>query len=476
MANALVKFDPAAMPAHIAEAQQDGGNIVNAISVNKLTYQNKIWAVNVDGVKTPIMMTNNDGDEMPRPYIPVIIIDYAKKRGRAYFLGGFDPKKIASPVCWSEDGVAPDPKAPGTPKDDAGVKFATCAECPMSVKGSKIDERNKETYACASHRRLVVALRGQPDFPPLQLQIGITADYDATSTALMEKNQFAFTQYLKYLTAGGIKYTASVVTRLRFDTQEGVTWPKVMFEPVGYATPDEQALYKPMAGTPEIEALMHPEYDAVPATAAPVELAEAPIDGPVIPAAKPAAKPAAAKPAAAKPAAAPVAEAKSTVVVVKKKQPPPPPVEEPVVEEPAVEYRDEDGNLCDEDGNPLVDTEPEGGEAPAAEDDGGVAETTAQQRAREAQERIVADQAKKNAAAKVAAGARRNAAAQEGAGEDEGDTIAIPKAVAANKAPATKPATVVAAKAGTAAAKPAAAAAKPVSGKTSALLQDWKDD
>lgn len=469
MANALVKFDPAAMPAHIAEAQADGGNIVNAISVNRLTYQNKIWAVTVDGVKTAIMMTNDDGDEMPRPYIPVIIVDYSKKRGRAYYLGGFDPKKIASPVCWSEDGVAPDPKAPGTPKDEAGNKFTACAECPMSVKGSKIDERNKETYACASHRRLVVALRGQPDFPMLQLQIGITADYDATSTALMEKNQFAFTQYLKYLTAGGIKYTASVVTRLRFDMTEGVTWPKVMFEPVGYTTVDEQAMYKPLAGSPEVLALLNPSYDAVATLAAPVELAEAPIDGPVIATTKP--KPTTVvrpKPAVVE-APAPVAAAPKGPTVVKRKPvAPPPPVEpepEAVEEPPAPQFVDEDGNPCDEDGNPLVDTEPE--EAAPAEVET-EAETPAQQKAREAQERIVADQAKKNAAAKVAAGARKNAAAQTG-GEDEGETIVITKPTAGNKAPPTKAATVVAAKA------TVAATAKPVSGKTAALLKDWKD-
>lgn len=488
MAKALTVFNPDMMPAHIAEAQQDGpGNIVNAISVDKLTYQNKIWAVNVEGTKTAIMMTNDEGDEMPRPFIPVIIVDYAKKRGRSYFLGGFDPKKVASPVCWSEDGVAPDAKAPGTPKINAegevdpvnGVRVDACANCPMSVKGSKIDERNKETYACASHRRLVVALRGQPDFPLLQLQIGITADYDATSTGLAEKNIFAFTQYQKYLTSKGIKYTSSVVTRLRFDTTDGVTWPKVMFEPIGYATPDEQSLYKPMAGTPEIEAILHPAYDGSAAQAAlpSPEMTEAPIEGPVVIQKKPAATTkapvAATKPKA--PVAAPVA-AKGPTVVARKPAPPPPPPEPEVVEE-VVEYVDEDGNPCDADGNPLLDAEPEDG---ATEGEAGTeveteAETPGQQKAREAQEKILADQARKNAAAKVAAGARRNAAAA-GAGDegDGGDTITITKPVAANKPKATVS---VVAKAGTAvggAATPAAGV-KPAGAKTAAMLKDWTD-
>lgn len=475
---AVALFDPGAMPAHIAAAnQQPGGNVITPVQVNKLTYAGRVWTVTIDGVKTPIMRLNQEGDEEPRPTIPVIIVDAAARRGRAYFTGGFDPAAVKQPDCWSADGITPDPKAPGV-ADANGKRFDKCAECPMSVKGSKITEANKETTACQQHRRMVVALRGQPELPLLQLQISITADYDATSTALMEKNIFAWAQYMKYLKSKGVGWTCSLVTRLRFDTTLGINYPKVMFEPIGFTTPDEFALYQPMVGTQEVEDIMHPPFDgAPPAPSKPLIADDADEEGPVV-------LPAAARaptPAAGKPAATPGKPAAGTAP--RRAAPPPPPEEEPAAEE-------------DEQVDP--DADPDGaGEEASAEDivaeneaDGGEPETRAQQLAREAVEKAAAAQATKNAKAKLEAASRRNAAVVDGAaGDDDGDNVTImptkptgkPAAVAAGKAasaPATKPAVVVAGKATAAATKPAAAppAAKAAGAKVNALLADWPAD
>ena len=61
MPQALTIFDSGALPAHIASANDELANVVARQSVNALTFEGKVWTVNLDGKKTKLMKTNSDG-------------------------------------------------------------------------------------------------------------------------------------------------------------------------------------------------------------------------------------------------------------------------------------------------------------------------------------------------------------------------------------------------------------------------------
>ena len=105
--NPLAIFDPNQLPAHVKAAQEAGtSNIVTRSQVNALTFPGKVWTVNIDGSKRPLMRTNADGEEELVQTFDAVIIAYNENRGRAYYGGrAYDPNQESAPDCWSNDGV-----------------------------------------------------------------------------------------------------------------------------------------------------------------------------------------------------------------------------------------------------------------------------------------------------------------------------------------------------------------------------------
>jgi hypothetical protein len=307
MSNALAVLDQRpAMPAHISTFLDEAANIRDRVTVPSLGYTGKVWAISVNGETTKLTKRNEDGDEEPLGIMRVVVLDYNQRRGRSYYEGNYDPSKTAAPACWSEDGVAPS----STVKTPQASK---CGECPLAVKGSKINDNGKPTTACSQHRMVAVVPANQLDFPPLRLKLAITSDYDGQSPELEQQGWFGFSNYTDLLRARGVKHTAALVTKMRFDPN--VAYPKVMFGPDRWLTEQEMAAIVPVVKGDTVKQLLagtwqangidaEPLGDETPVSAVTTMPTPAPTPAPAAPKAAP--KAPAARPKAAAPAPAPV--------------------------------------------------------------------------------------------------------------------------------------------------------------------------
>lgn len=242
MGTDITAFVGGALPAHLtAFFDEVGSNIEDRVTVPSLSYEGKVWQISLNGEKTALMAKpNDDGDVLPLGVMRVVVLDYAKRRGRAYYEGAYDPAKPGKPLCWSDDGIAPDESLPpvgtlaepGTPCKQA----AKCDACPWSAKGSKVSDNGKAVTACSQHRMLAVVPANQLGFEPLRLKIAMTSDWDKQSPELEAQGWRAFSNYFEYLKSMGVPHTAGVVTRMKFDP--GAAYPKVIFSadrPLGEA-------------------------------------------------------------------------------------------------------------------------------------------------------------------------------------------------------------------------------------------------
>jgi hypothetical protein len=307
MSNALTVFDPKQMqvPAHLQDDAAFAPNIKSADTVPSLNYGGKIWTISANGEKTQLMKRDQDGDEVPLAVMRVIILDYNAKRGRSYYEGAYDPDKVSAPVCWSEDGVAPHPSV------DAPQSSA-CASCEWSKKGSKIADNGKAVTACSQHRMLAVVPASKPDMEPLRLKLAITSDWDKNEE-MAAQGWFAFQQYTQFLNGRGVTNTAKIVTKMRFDPS--VPYPKVLFSPHDWITPEQAAAVRPRMGSPEVQALLGGTYTPAGADGVPIQATQRPA---ALDAAQRAAADAAVEKAAAAKAAADAAAAKAAKAAEKK--------------------------------------------------------------------------------------------------------------------------------------------------------------
>ena len=223
----LAEGTAVAVPAHIASLFGDDTNIKDRTSVPKLSFKGKVWRISLDGNDTPLMRKNADGEEEPIPVMKVIILDHNIHRGRAYYEGAYDSTKDAAPVCWSADGKTPDADVPEP-------CAASCDTCQFSAKGSKVSETGAQGTACSSFRNIVVVPAADPKFQPLRLRLPITSIYDATNPEQDAKHWFAYDQFLNFLRTKGVKHTASIVTKIKFDPNPNISYPKLLFSPEGW--------------------------------------------------------------------------------------------------------------------------------------------------------------------------------------------------------------------------------------------------
>ena len=216
--------DPSALalPEDLENFLNEQANVVPKETVPSLSYEGKQWTVSVGGEKTVLKGKNAEGDEVPVSVMRVIVLDYAKRRGRAFYEGAYDKDKVARPACWSVDGITPDATVPVDTK-----QANKCDGCPMAIKGSKVTEQNKATTACSQHRMVAVIPANRLDFEPLRLKLAITSDYDGQSPDLEAEGWYAFNNFTQMLEKRGIPHTARFITKMKFDGS--VPYPKVIF-------------------------------------------------------------------------------------------------------------------------------------------------------------------------------------------------------------------------------------------------------
>lgn len=252
-ATAIAAWDPAsgaALPAYLAEAMGDmGSNIADRNSVPSLSYEGKTWQIIKDGNRTKMQAANADGDVVPIPVMRVVVLNFNNDRGRAYYEGVYNPAASTAPKCWSPDGKAPDPSV----KEKMN---AVCTTCPMSVKGSKVQD-GKEMVACGSHRMIAVVPGGSIDTDPLRLKIAVTSDYDKE---IVEHGWYAFRQYVDYLKSRGIVHTAMCITKIKFDPN--AQYPKLLFALDRVLTQDEVGMAQRALANPKVQELLSERWTA----------------------------------------------------------------------------------------------------------------------------------------------------------------------------------------------------------------------
>jgi len=230
----------ARMPAKLRERFEDRTNLDDIQTAPSLSYEGKVWAITIEGEKQRLVKVDEDGDEAPISTMRVVILDFNKRRGRAYYEGSYDPDRPGSPLCWSDDGILPHPSVPEATKDE--ITSHKCENCPMAVKGSRVSDNGKEVTACSQHRMLAVMPAnwlGKENAKPLRMKIAVTSDYDKQSPELEAKHWFAFQQYRKYLQNNQVNFTGMVVTKMKFDPT--VAYPKIVFSPDRWVEPDDEA-------------------------------------------------------------------------------------------------------------------------------------------------------------------------------------------------------------------------------------------
>lgn len=255
--NALTMFDPkAGVPAHVANFfGAEGSNIEDRSKVPSLSPQGKVWTISLDGNKTKLEKMV-DGDVVPVGIMKVVVLDYAKRRGRAYYEGSYDPDKESAPICWSDDGIAPDDTVP-TEIKETKTSFK-CDTCPMAAKGSKITDQGKALAACSQHRMLAVVPAHKLDFTPLRLKIAITSDFDKQSPDAEAQGWYAFSNYTDYLKSRGVQHSAAVVTKMKFDAN--AAYPKIFFAAERWLEPAELAQVAPMTKSEGVQKLLAGTY------------------------------------------------------------------------------------------------------------------------------------------------------------------------------------------------------------------------
>lgn len=235
------------LPAHAQQFFDENKNVQDRITVPSLSYEGKTWSIALDGNKTKLVKRDNDGDEVPVGVMRVVILDYAKRRGRAYYEGAYDPAKPGLPACWSTDGYVPD--------DDVKEKQSPkCETCPMAAKGSKVTDQGKAATACSQHRMVAVVPSNKIDFTPLRLKLAITSDYDGQSAAHEAEGWFAFSNFTDMLRSKQVQHTGMISTKMKFDAN--TAYPKVLFSVDRWLEPAELEKVIKIAREPAVTSLL----------------------------------------------------------------------------------------------------------------------------------------------------------------------------------------------------------------------------
>jgi hypothetical protein len=165
--------------------------------------------------------------------LDVVVVGALPKVSRVFYTGKYDPKAEAEPpVCWSNLGDVPDPKAPEP-------QASSCAACPQNIKGSG----DNGTRACRYQRRLAVLLAGDDSGDIYQLNI--------PAKSLFGKgvgNVHPFESYVSYLRAHN-EMVDTVVTNVSYDLNAESM--ELRFTPLRGLSDDEYALVVQSQAQPE---------------------------------------------------------------------------------------------------------------------------------------------------------------------------------------------------------------------------------
>ena len=235
----------------IAALNKDAAAGAGGASIPRISLKQSRFRMIVGGEEVAVLPTFD---------LDVVVIHANPAASKTFYAkqwNGSDDRE--QPDCFSNDGIRPhtDAKAP---------QCATCAQCPHSAWGSKINpQTGGQGKACADSKRVAVVA-------PSVLATGDLFQLSIPPASL--KEWAAYIGQLQQVNPP-VPYFA-IVTKLAFDTN--VSYPKLLFTPVRYLTAEEFAIASERFSSEEAGVVA--ALDNGPVAPAPVQAA--PVAGPTI--------------------------------------------------------------------------------------------------------------------------------------------------------------------------------------------------
>jgi len=208
-------------------------------------------------IKGGVWRMLNDGEEIQRNEdraLNVVVVASSPDTARTYYEGKWVEGESSPPVCWSLNGVAPEPTSPKP-------QSTKCVTCPQNIAGSG----DGDSRACRYSRSLAVTLENDVAGKVFKIQLPAQSLFGK-----IENGVAPLQAYGKQLVAHNTPISA-VVTEMRFDTTSAT--PKLGFKAVRYLTADEYATAKVQGQSPEaIEATKTTAYEQDNGTNAPLAI------------------------------------------------------------------------------------------------------------------------------------------------------------------------------------------------------------
>lgn len=173
--------------------------------------------------------------EKEERFMDVVVVAAAPAVNRTYYEGAYQEGVVASPDCYSQDGVFP-------ATDSKSIQSKSCATCPQNVAGSG----QGQSRACRYSQRIAVVLDNDMEGDVFQLTLPAQSIFGKP-----EGSKMPLQAYAKHLAAHNVPITA-VVTEMRFDTSSAT--PKLTFKPKRPLTKDEFDIAKSQGATMEAQA------------------------------------------------------------------------------------------------------------------------------------------------------------------------------------------------------------------------------
>lgn len=282
-----------ALPAHLVNMPTVVGTIAQGDTRNRISLKGREFHIFKGGIEEGVLETK---------HADVVIVGAYPHISRQYYDKPYEDGVALAPVCYSANGVVPDPSS-------SAIQSDKCETCPQNVKGSALNGGEK-SKACSFLRRLAVILVGDPDFTVFQLDLKSMSIWDDDREGKGHNGRFSFTNYAKKLAAHHID-PGLVMTRLTFT---GDSVPALQFQAIGYIDAEQAAKVIELVESDAIKPALDMSMGiaATPAAAAPIPVAPPVPKAPTPRVAAP--QPVAAPKVAPKPVPQPVARSGAPVV------------------------------------------------------------------------------------------------------------------------------------------------------------------
>jgi hypothetical protein len=186
-------------------------------------------------IKGGVWRMLNGGEELERNEdraLNVVIVRSSPDTARTMYADAYVEGEQQPPICWSSNGVAPEP-------DVKTPQSISCATCENNVAGSGPNG----SRACRFSRNLAVTLENDPTGKIFKLSLPAQSIFGK-----IENNVAPLQAYAKQLAAHDTP-AAAVVTEMRFDTTSAT--PKIGFKAVRWLSPQEYEIAKKQGDTAE---------------------------------------------------------------------------------------------------------------------------------------------------------------------------------------------------------------------------------